>query len=78
MCGIAAAYGRLDASAGERMLGRLAHRGPDDAGSVRVDVGWLGHRRLSIVDVAGGAQPLVNAAGDLWLVGNGEIGRAHV
>lgn len=40
---------------------------------MRLDRSWLGHRRLSIVDLGGGAQPLVNAAGDLWLVGNGEV-----
>jgi len=73
MCGIAAEYGAPDLAAGERMLSRLAHRGPDDRGSVRVDGSWLGHRRLSIVDVGGGAQPLANEAGDLYLVGNGEI-----
>jgi asparagine synthase (glutamine-hydrolysing) len=55
------------------MLARLAHRGPDDSGEVRVGEHCLGHRRLSIVDVDGGAQPLRNAAGDVWLVGNGEV-----
>ena len=74
MCGIVAEYGDPDPRAGARMLARIAHRGPDDEGAVRVDgSAWLGHRRLSIVDVEGGAQPLVNPAGDLWLVGNGEI-----
>ncbi len=56
------------------MLARLAHRGPDDEGEVQANgSSWLGHRRLSIVDVSGGSQPLVNEAGDLWLVGNGEV-----
>ncbi|HVF78764.1 MAG TPA: asparagine synthase-related protein, partial [Solirubrobacteraceae bacterium] len=55
------------------MLDRLVHRGPDDAGEVQVDGAWLGHRRLSIVDVDGGHQPFSNASGDVWLVGNGEI-----
>ena len=73
MCGIAAEHGRVDLDAGGRMLTRLAHRGPDAEGSVRVDGSWLGHRRLSIVDVGGGKQPLANDAGDLWLVGNGEV-----
>ena len=50
-----------------------SHRGPDDEGEVRVDGAWLGHRRLSIVDVDGGHQPFANAAGDVWLVGNGEV-----
>src|SRR4051812_1663182 len=73
MCGIAAQYGRTDPEAGERMLARLVHRGPDDEGSVRVGDAWLGHRRLSIVDVEGGRQPLAKPDGDLWLVGNGEV-----
>ncbi len=55
------------------MLARLVHRGPDDEGTIQVGDAWLGHRRLSIVDLGGGRQPLVNDAGDLWFVGNGEI-----
>ncbi len=73
MCGIAAAYGPHPAGEVERMLGRLTHRGPDDEGEVSVGDAWLGHRRLSIVDVDGGRQPFVNEAGDVWLVGNGEV-----
>jgi asparagine synthase (glutamine-hydrolysing) len=74
MCGIAAVYGEDDGgSAGERMLRSLHHRGPDDEGAVRVDGAWLGHRRLSIVDVDGGHQPFCGAGGDVWLVGNGEV-----
>lgn len=73
MCGIAAAYGPHAAGETERMLGRLVHRGPDDAGEIRVDGAWLGHRRLSIVDVDGGHQPFANASGSVWLVGNGEV-----
>jgi asparagine synthase (glutamine-hydrolysing) len=55
------------------MLARLVHRGPDDEGCVAVGDAWLGHRRLSIVDVEGGRQPLGVDSGDLWLVGNGEV-----
>jgi asparagine synthase (glutamine-hydrolysing) len=55
------------------MLERLVHRGPDDEGCVSVGDAWLGHRRLSIVDVEGGSQPLGVDSGDLWLVGNGEV-----
>jgi asparagine synthase (glutamine-hydrolysing) len=73
MCGIAAQYGPHPSDEAERMLPRLVHRGPDDKGEVRVDCAWLGHRRLSIVDVAGGHQPFSNATGDVWLVGNGEV-----
>ncbi|MGH2901727.1 MAG: asparagine synthetase B, partial [Solirubrobacteraceae bacterium] len=73
MCGIAAVYGAHDAGVTERLLDALAHRGPDDQGEVRLDGAWLGHRRLSIVDVDGGHQPFANATGDVWLVGNGEV-----
>ncbi len=52
------------------MLDRLEHRGPDDGGEVRVKGSWLGHRRLSIVDVESGRQPLVTEDRELWLVGN--------
>ena len=55
------------------MLERISHRGPDDRGSVDLEEGWLGHARLSIVDVGGGRQPLVTSDGELWLVGNGEV-----
>ena len=73
MCGIVAEHGGSDSSALERMLERLTHRGPDDHGTVRVGDAWLGHRRLSIVDLESGAQPLVCERGGLALVGNGEI-----
>ena len=73
MCGIAAAYGPHAVAETGRMLDRLVHRGPDDEGEVRVDGAWLGHRRLSIVDVDGGHQPFASPSGDLWLVGNGEV-----
>jgi asparagine synthase (glutamine-hydrolysing) len=73
MCGIVAGHGSSDPEALERMLERISHRGPDDTGHVDLDHSWLGHTRLSIVDVDGGRQPLVTAAGDLWLVGNGEV-----
>src|SRR5918998_1350513 len=73
MCGIVGAYGATDSKTLERMLERVAHRGPDDRGAIDLDEGWLGHRRLSIVDVDGGKQPLVTSDGDLHLVGNGEV-----
>ena len=51
----------------------IAHRGPDDYGyHLRPRVG-LGHRRLSIVDLAGGPQPLTNEDESIWIVFNGEI-----
>ena len=55
------------------MADRVAHRGPDDAGYyVGAGIG-LAHRRLSIVDVEGGHQPLANEDGTVWVVFNGEI-----
>lgn len=70
---IVASHGPFDPAVGERMLDRLAHRGPDGRGTLAVAQAWLGHQRLAIVDVARGAQPLANRTGDLWLVGDGEI-----
>ena len=55
-------------------MGRVtAHRGPDDDGEHIDDNCAIGMRRLSIIDVGGGHQPLSNADGTLWLVANGEI-----
>ena len=47
--------------------------GPTTRGSIEVGDAWLGHRRLSIVDLEGGQQPLEHPDGGSWLVGNGEI-----
>ena len=55
------------------MLERVGHRGPDDQGAVRVNGSWLGHTRLSIVDVETGRQPLGGEDIGMWLVGNGEV-----
>ena len=55
------------------MLDRLTHRGPDGSGTHTVANAWLGHRRLAIVDVQGGGQPLVEPDRRLWLVGDGEV-----
>jgi asparagine synthase (glutamine-hydrolysing) len=57
----------------QRMLARLRHRGPDGEGIHHDRFATLGHRRLSIIDLAGGQQPLANADGSVWLVCNGEI-----
>jgi asparagine synthase (glutamine-hydrolysing) len=55
------------------MRDTLAHRGPDDAG-LYLDAGvGLGHRRLSIVDLGGGRQPMANEDDRVWIVFNGEI-----
>jgi asparagine synthase (glutamine-hydrolysing) len=77
MCGIAGRLGPEAPGEDERLLARLEHRGPDDAGEVHFAGGWLGHRRLSIVDLDGGHQPLRAPDGDRWLVGNGEIYNHH-
>jgi asparagine synthase (glutamine-hydrolysing) len=57
------------------MTGALAHRGPDDSGywSDAARAVHLGHRRLSILDLSGGHQPMVSADGGLVIVFNGEI-----
>jgi asparagine synthase (glutamine-hydrolysing) len=76
ICGVALPRGssrRLDAPLVERMRDVLAHRGPDGAGLFLEDGIGLGHRRLSIVDVAHGAQPMAGAAGALQIVYNGEV-----
>jgi asparagine synthase (glutamine-hydrolysing) len=57
----------------ERMRDILTHRGPDDAGLFVDGRVGLGHRRLSIVDVASGHQPMTNEDGTLHIVYNGEI-----
>jgi asparagine synthase (glutamine-hydrolysing) len=55
------------------MLDRLHHRGPDGHDDRLVGRTWLGHTRLSIIDLAGGRQPLSDATGSRWVVANGEI-----
>src|SRR3954468_9490566 len=71
MCGIVAEHGALDPEELQRMLERISHRGPDDSGSVKLDAGWLGHARLSIVDIGGGQQPLAAARPRLSIVDMG-------
>jgi asparagine synthase (glutamine-hydrolysing) len=55
------------------MADALRHRGPDDAGEYHDDVVALGFRRLSIIDLTGGHQPLANEDGSVQVVMNGEI-----
>ncbi|HVY80602.1 MAG TPA: asparagine synthase (glutamine-hydrolyzing) [Steroidobacteraceae bacterium] len=75
MCGIAGiiAPGPDKLASMHRMLDTLSHRGPDDQGIEGDADTVLGHRRLSIIDLAGGRQPLTNADRTVWLVCNGEI-----
>ena len=93
MCGIAGivAHDALtDAERGalEGMMERLAHRGPDGAGRYDDRQAALGHRRLSVIDIEGGRQPVGNESGSVRAVVNGEfynfrelrgdlIGRGH-
>jgi asparagine synthase (glutamine-hydrolysing) len=75
MCGIAGKAGAAPVAEAEilRMCNAIAHRGPDDWGTfVEGGVG-LGMRRLSIVDLAGGHQPMSNEDGSVIVVFNGEI-----
>lgn len=77
MCGIAGFVNRggrpAELAPLRRMTERLAHRGPDGSGYFMDGSLGLGHRRLSIIDVAGGQQPLGNEDGRLQVVFNGEI-----
>lgn len=78
MCGIAGlfAFSRersIDPALAGRMADRLAHRGPDGHGVHAGPGHAMAHRRLSIVDRAGGAQPMGTADGGLWVTFNGEI-----
>ena len=73
MCGICGYIGIREDELLERMTAGLIHRGPDSEGYFKDgDVG-LGYRRLSIIDVAGGQQPMENEDGSLVLITNGEI-----
>lgn len=77
MCGI---VGVVSADPADRtdpilraMLGSIAHRGPDDEGLATRGPAALGARRLAIIDVAGGHQPMANEDGSVLAVQNGEI-----
>jgi len=78
MCGIAGIH--LDAPEAspqpdllQRMVSAIRHRGPDGTG-FRVESGvGLGHARLSIIDLAGGAQPVHNEDQTVWITYNGEV-----
>jgi asparagine synthase (glutamine-hydrolysing) len=55
------------------MLDTISHRGPDDEGIYVAGCVGLGNRRLSIIDLAGGRQPICSEAGNIWITYNGEI-----
>jgi asparagine synthase (glutamine-hydrolysing) len=78
MCGICGIFepGRgtvIDHALVKTMADTLRHRGPDDEGFYTGPGIGLGHRRLSIIDLQGGHQPLSNEDGTVWIVFNGEV-----
>jgi len=76
MCGICGVAGGDPTEGRElvaRMCAALVHRGPDDEGSIQLDGVTLGMRRLSIIDIEGGRQPIHNEDSTVWVVENGEI-----
>jgi asparagine synthase (glutamine-hydrolysing) len=77
MCGIAGFVGgRSDTASAEQvrqMCQTIVHRGPDDEGVYARGPAGLGMRRLSIIDVSGGRQPIHNEDQTIWVVFNGEI-----
>lgn len=73
MCGIAIIYGNGRLEELQVMMERLRHRGPDDEGIHQDENCLMGHRRLSIIDVEGGHQPIYNEDKRLCIIYNGEI-----
>src|SRR5438128_9714083 len=73
MCGIAGVFGESDRESVDAMLATLRHRGPDDGWIVGGERFTLGARRLSIVDVSGGRQPMSNETATVWAAQNGEL-----
>jgi asparagine synthase (glutamine-hydrolysing) len=78
MCGICGIFepGResfIERESVKRMADTIRHRGPDDEGIYTCKGVGLGHRRLSIIDLEGGHQPLSNEDDSIWIVFNGEI-----
>lgn len=77
MCGVAGFVTTTPDSGYVALLGRmteaLRHRGPDDFGFYHDPCAHLGHRRLSIIDIAGGRQPMLSESGSLVIVYNGEV-----
>jgi asparagine synthase (glutamine-hydrolysing) len=73
MCGIAGIISNNKRQAITKMTEVMTHRGPDEEGYYHDDVISIGQRRLSIIDLAGGTQPISNEDGRLQLICNGEI-----
>jgi asparagine synthase (glutamine-hydrolysing) len=73
ICGVAGGDPALGRELVQRMCGAMVHRGPDDEGFVANGDVVLGMRRLSIIDIGGGHQPMANEESTVWVVQNGEI-----
>ena len=78
MCGIVAVFSKdpsepVDAQILARMTDTLAHRGPDDRGVLVDGEAGIGHRRLSVIDLDGGHQPMQGPSGQTWIAYNGEV-----
>lgn len=73
MCGICGTAGFSDRTLLSRMCDVISHRGPDDSGMFLENGIGLGHRRLSIIDIKSGHQPIHNEDESIWIVFNGEI-----
>lgn len=73
MCGIFGTYGFFDPQLMELMARSLHHRGPDENGTYQNGEVFLGHQRLSIIDLSTGRQPISSPDGNLWITYNGEI-----
>jgi asparagine synthetase B (glutamine-hydrolysing) len=73
MCGICGFTGPPDPAALRRMMVAMVHRGPDDEGTLERPEASLGIRRLSIIDLEGGAQPIYDENRTVAVVLNGEI-----
>src|SRR5882762_9608263 len=73
ICGLLASGGAADPSLVERMNAALVHRGPDEGSVDAFGACVLGHRRLQVIDLATGSQPVANEVGDVVAVFNGEL-----
>src|SRR5438046_10585468 len=73
ICGVAGGDPNRGAELVQRMCGSWVRRGPDDEGSIHLNGVTLGMRRLSIIDIEGGHQPMANEDSTVWVVQNGEI-----
>ena len=75
MCGICGFIGKRQNQSEilTNMMNAIIHRGPDSADQYITEEAALGFRRLSIIDLENGSQPMVNETGEMALVFNGEI-----